>query len=105
MWTIPGGPAPRVSPSAWRALALFAHSVLDREIDGRISKFYYDSARYLAAKWGRPEEQAAIERDMCHFGFYRDGELPPLPEPAAVPAGGLHVADFGHEFVFSPRRW
>ena len=90
----------RVAP-----LALFAHSVLDREPDQRVTKFYYDSARYLASKWGRPEEQAVYERALRDFGFYEGGELPRLPEPATVPAGGLHVADFSYGFVFAPRRW
>jgi GT2 family glycosyltransferase len=94
------GFAVRVAP-----LALFAHSVLDREPDPRITKFYFDSARYLAAKWGRPEEQAAYERTLRELGLYEGGGLPPLPEPSAVSAGGRHVADFSHGFAFAPRRW
>jgi hypothetical protein len=90
------------------ARALFAHSVLDRKPNALIDKYCFFSARYLAYKWGRPDEQAFYEQAIRDRGFASEGGLPPLPTLDAhnrIPSDGLAIADFSHGFCFSPRRW
>lgn len=94
----------RVAPRA-----LFGHSVLDRKQDITIEKYYYFSARYLAYKWRKREEQSFYEQVIRDRGYIGDGDLPLLPSideaTAAIPSTGYQVADFSYGFVFSPRRW
>lgn len=86
--------------------ALFGHSVLDRQPNLLIEKYYYFSARYLAYKWGNPTEQAFFE-SVIRERRYVD-ELPPLPHlshPASLRPADTNPATFEHGFAFSPLRW
>jgi N-acetylglucosaminyl-diphospho-decaprenol L-rhamnosyltransferase len=88
----------RVAPCA-----LFAHSVLDRVVDATVEKQYYLSARYLAYKWRKPQEQELFERTL--LGRELVPSLPPLSPLGNSKPLRNEVAVFEHGFTYAPRRW
>jgi GT2 family glycosyltransferase/SAM-dependent methyltransferase len=88
----------RVAPRA-----LFAHSVLDRVVDATAEKHYYLSARYLAYKWQKPQEQGLFERTLLEREYL--SVLPPLPSLGNSKPTQNDVAVFEHGFTYAPLRW
>jgi N-acetylglucosaminyl-diphospho-decaprenol L-rhamnosyltransferase len=88
----------RVAPCA-----LFAHSVLDRVVDATVEKHYYLSARYLAYKWQKPQEQGLFERTL--LGRELVPSLPPLPPLGNSEPPRNEVAVFEYGFTYAPLRW
>jgi N-acetylglucosaminyl-diphospho-decaprenol L-rhamnosyltransferase len=91
----------RVAPRA-----LFAHSVLDRQPNLLIEKYYYFSARYLAHKWAATTQQKSFESVILERRYVE--ELPPLPElthPASRRPVDLSPAVFDWGFAYAPLRW
>lgn len=92
----------KIAPSA-----LFGHSVLEREPDPQIEKFYYLSARYLAFKWNDRRFVEWTEKMLIEREFFQSlTDLPALPQTnSKTTALNSNVADFKHGLFFSPRRW
>jgi N-acetylglucosaminyl-diphospho-decaprenol L-rhamnosyltransferase len=90
----------RMCPSA-----LFAHAVIGRAPNRNTSKYFLESGRYLAAKWGDVTFQTSCERQLITDGFYASLEaLPPLPQSAG-PLAGEGVTCFSRNFSFAEVRW
>lgn len=91
------------SPVIVAAKALFAHSVLYRRPDERVSRNVTVSARYLAHKWGSAAAQAEFEANLCQQWYGAEESLPALPKCPPPPSD--EVVDFKHGTAFAELRW
>lgn len=81
--------------------AIFVHRVTNRDPDTRLEAQALQSGYALARKWG-DDAFAETMRDR----LAAIGRKPPKNGAAeTVPESWRHVADFSHDFSFSPVRW
>lgn len=84
--------------------AMFFHNVQESK-PRQVRKLMFESARYLAHKWGAPEFQLKMEELLVADGFYPTEQyLPPLKQVLRQ-AGGANVAEWRQLLSFSVPRW
>lgn len=88
--------------------ALYGHHVINRIASKTITKYFYESGRYLAIKWGAEEFTTWCEKTLLDEQIYNNkNELPIITIDNDRYSNDeiIKVVDFSKYFYFSEGRW
>lgn len=87
--------------------ALYGHHVINRVPSKTVTKYFYESGRYIGAKWGNEKFSNFCEKTLIQENIYEDNEINKIKniELKYEKNDILEVVDFDNGFYFSEGRW